>query len=99
MKELKETFKIDHKQKIPLYVHLKDGSPMAFAGLWDSWKPPEGGFVESCTILTTSSNNLIEPLHNRMPVILDPPEYQPWLDRDMTDPTSCSAFTAPALPT
>jgi putative SOS response-associated peptidase YedK len=61
---------------------------MAFAGLWDSWKPPKGGFVESCTILTTSSNNLIEPLYNRMPLILDPPEYhQPWLDRDMTDPT------------
>jgi len=88
-------WRIEGKQKIPLYVHLKDGSPMAFAGLWDSWKTPEGGFVESCAILTTSSNNLIEPLHNRMPVILHPPEYQPWLDRDMTDPTKLQRLYHP----
>jgi len=70
----------------PLYVHLKDGSPMVFAGLWESWKSPEGEGIESCTILTTSSNKLIESLHDRMPVILHPQEYDIWLDREMTDP-------------
>jgi len=88
-------WRMEGKQKIPLYVHLKDGSPMAFAGLWDSWKPPENGFVESCTILTTSSNKLIEPLHDRMPVILHPLEYQPWLDGDMTDPTKLQRLCHP----
>jgi len=51
--------------------------------------------VESCTILTTSSNKLIEPLHDRMPVILHPLEYQPWLDGDMTDPTKLQRLCHP----
>jgi putative SOS response-associated peptidase YedK len=73
-------------RKLPFYLRLRDGSPMAFAGLWDAWKSPEGETVESCTILTTSSNELIEPLHDRMPVILHSEEYQLWLNREMTDP-------------
>jgi putative SOS response-associated peptidase YedK len=74
------------KVKKPLYVRLKDGSPMIFAGLWESWKSLEGEAFESCTILTTSSNKLIESLHDRMPVILHPQEYDIWLDREMTNP-------------
>lgn len=46
--------------KTPWYIQLKDGSPMVFAGLWDSWKSPEGEVIESCTILTTASNCLVE---------------------------------------
>ena len=71
---------------MPLYVCMKDGSPMVFAGLWESWKSPGGEVIESCTILTTTSNKLIESLHDRMPVILHPQEYDIWLDREMTDP-------------
>jgi putative SOS response-associated peptidase YedK len=74
------------KTKAPLYVRLKNGSPMAFAGLWEHWESPEGEIIESCTILTTSSNKLIESLHERMPVILHPEEYDLWLDRETTDP-------------
>lgn len=74
------------KTKKPLYVCMKDGSPMVFAGLWESWKSPEGEVIESCTILTTTSNKLIESLHDRMPVILHSQEYDIWLDREMTDP-------------
>ena len=62
--------------KKPWYVRLKDRSPMVFAGLWDTWKSPEGEVVESCTILITASNRLVEPLHDRMPVILHPDEYR-----------------------
>jgi putative SOS response-associated peptidase YedK len=62
----------EEKGKVPLYVRLKDGSPMPFAGLWESWKTPEGEAVETCTILTTSSNKLIEPLHDRMPAFSIP---------------------------
>jgi len=59
---------------------------MVFAGLWESWKSPEGEVIESCTILTTTSKKLIESLHDRMPVILHSEEYDVWLDREMTDP-------------
>jgi putative SOS response-associated peptidase YedK len=71
--------------KEPLYVRLKGGSPMVFAGLWESWKSPEVELIESCAILTTSSNKLIERLHDRMPVILHRREYDIWLDREISD--------------
>lgn len=79
-------WKEESGKKLPLYVRMKDGLVMAFAGIWDSWKSPEGEIIDSCSILTTASNKLIEPLHDRMPVILHPEEYQLWLDREMTDP-------------
>ena len=74
------------KVKRPMYIRLKDGSPMVFAGLWETWKNAEGTVIESCTILTTASNRLVEPLHDRMPVILSPDEYPTWLDRTTTNP-------------
>ena len=64
-------------KKKPLYVKIKDDGPMVFAGLWDHWKNPEGEIIESCTILTTSTNELIKPLHARMPVILDIKDVEP----------------------
>lgn len=74
------------KSKKPLYIRMKDDSLMVFAGLWESWKSPEKQVVESCTILTTNSNSLIAPLHERMPVILHSHEFNRWLDRETTDP-------------
>ena len=62
-------WKQEGKLKEPWYIRLKDGSPMMFAGLWDSWKGPDGKVVDSVTILTTTSNRLVEPLHDRMPVV------------------------------
>ncbi len=81
--------------KTPLYVRLKDGSPMVFAGIWEQWKSPEGETVESCAILTTNANKLIEPLHDRMPVILHPAEYSLWLDRSVTDPEKLKTLYQP----
>jgi putative SOS response-associated peptidase YedK len=83
------------KVKKPLYVRLKDSFPMVFAGLWESWKSPEGEVIVSCTILTTTSNKLIESLHDRMPVILHPQEYGIWLDREMTDPEKLNPLYKP----
>src|SRR5262245_34886320 len=68
------------KRKVPMWVHLKTKEPFAFAGLWDVWRKPDGGKVESFTIITTEPNDLIEPIHNRMPVILRPEEEELWLD-------------------
>jgi len=69
--------------KQPWRITLKDGEPFAFAGLWERWdKAPDGVPVESCTIVTTSANQLVRPLHDRMPVILAPDDYAAWLGED-----------------
>ncbi len=73
----------DHKQ--PYYFRLKDDELLAFAGLWDHWENPEGQSIDSCTIITTSANEIMEPIHNRMPVILDPVDYEEWLQHGGKD--------------
>jgi len=90
-------FEWDHsgKVRIPHYITLKDGSPLAFAGLWDSWKTPQGDSLESCAILTTVSNSLVATLHDRMPVILHPSEFDLWLDRSMNDPEKLKRLYQP----
>ncbi len=67
--------------KVPMRILLKDGSPFAFAGLWETWRPPQGDPVHSCTIVTTTPNSLMEPIHDRMPVILTREGESSWLDR------------------
>jgi putative SOS response-associated peptidase YedK len=59
---------------------MGDDSLFAFAGLWDRWKDPTGQVVESCSILTTTPNALLADVHNRMPAILSPENYDLWLD-------------------
>lgn len=66
--------------KQPQLIGMKDGSPFGFAGLWEHWER-EGSVIESCTILTTEPNDLLASVHNRMPVILHPEDYEEWLDR------------------
>ena len=68
------------KTKTPYFIHMKDGKPFAFAGLWDEWQSPDGGALRTCTIITTEPNELMSTLHNRMPVILDRADYSQWLD-------------------
>jgi putative SOS response-associated peptidase YedK len=67
------------KGKQPIYVQLANGAVFGFAGLWESWKKPSGDTVESCTIITTSPNELLQEVHERMPVILNPEKYTTWL--------------------
>jgi putative SOS response-associated peptidase YedK len=71
---------IDKKTRQPFAIALKSGEPCALAGLWESWQPKDGAPLETFTILTTDPNELMEPFHNRMPVILDPGQYDRWLD-------------------
>jgi len=70
------------KQKQPYYIRMHDERQFAFAGLWESWRGPAGseGPLESCTIITTTANELCRPLHDRMPVILEACDYDRWLD-------------------
>ena len=72
--------RVDAKSKLPYAFALEAGEPYAFAGLWESWRPKEGEPLETFTILTTDPNALVEPMHNRMPAILEPRDYDRWLD-------------------
>lgn len=67
--------------KQPFYIRMQDGSPFAFAGLWETWNGDEGE-LRTCTIITTAPNELTGEIHNRMPVILDPEDHDLWLDPD-----------------
>jgi len=69
----------EQKVKTPIYIRLKDGAPFAFAGLWENWYSPDGSQILSTTIITTEPNDLLKPIHNRMPVILPPETYDSWL--------------------
>jgi putative SOS response-associated peptidase YedK len=68
--------------KQPYYIHMEDGRPFAFAGLWESWSKGGEGEVRTCTILTTGANALVGEVHDRMPVILAHDAYDVWLDPD-----------------
>jgi putative SOS response-associated peptidase YedK len=69
------------KVKQPFYFQVGQGrQPFAFAGLWEHWQSSEGDTIDSCTILTTEPNELLRSIHDRMPVILEPQDYDRWLD-------------------
>jgi putative SOS response-associated peptidase YedK len=82
------------KGKQPIYVQLANGAVFGFAGLWESWSNPSGVSVESCTIITTSPNELLREVHERMPVILNPEKYGTWL-QDSTPEHSLQQLLVP----
>jgi putative SOS response-associated peptidase YedK len=67
-------------KKQPYYFRMKDGGPLAFAGLWETWADKSGEHIETCTILTTDAGEIGKDIHPRMPVILEPKDYDLWLD-------------------
>src|SRR5262245_15903963 len=70
-------------KKIPMRIMLKSDEPFAFAGLWESWKDRESGeSIRSFTIITTEANELVTPIHNRMPVILPRENENAWIDNE-----------------
>jgi putative SOS response-associated peptidase YedK len=73
--------------KQPYFIALSDERVMAVAGLWERWEGAEDAPIESCTLLTTESNDLIAPLHERMPAIVAPENYELWLNPSIEDPT------------
>jgi len=66
--------------KQPYFIHLTESPLMGLAGLWDRWQSPTGEIIESCTVLTTTANDVLRPLHDRMPVILPPEHFDEWLN-------------------
>lgn len=79
----------------PFCFEVDDGELFAFAGLWDRWKDQSGQWIKSCSILTTTPNTVTLPVHDRMPVILDPEGYDQWLDPRTTNIEAVSEMLRP----
>lgn len=82
-------------RKQPVYICMKDRGPFAFAGLWERWESEEKQAIESCTLLTTEPNEMMQPIHNRMPVILGRKDYDLWLDPDVQQPDKLRPLLRP----
>lgn len=76
--------KVDDTKR-PMRVVMRSGEPFAFAGLWSEWKDPAGNQIQSCAIITTAPNELLRPIHNRMPAILPEELESLWLDAPYDD--------------
>ncbi len=81
--------------KRPMRIVMRTGEPFAFAGLWSEWKDPAGSLIESCTIITTQANDMLQPIHHRMPVILPDELEDPWLDTALDESLTLTQFLAP----
>ena len=86
--------------KQPMFIHRIDGEPIAVAGLWSAWRPKDGPkdapWLHTCTVITTSANHTMEPVHDRMPVILPATAWQQWLDPAVDDTDALRAMLVPA---
>lgn len=80
----------------PYHVARADRGLLAFAGLFERWHTPADAWLETCTILTTAANARLAPLHDRMPVILPPEAWLPWLDPELRDPERLRGLLLPA---
>jgi putative SOS response-associated peptidase YedK len=81
---------------IPYVIHHRDGSPLAFAGLWEVWHDAEDEALRTCVIITTDANELLLPIHDRMPVVLPPKVWDQWLDPENEDLTRLQKLLVPA---
>ncbi|WP_342434122.1 SOS response-associated peptidase [Neobacillus sp. FSL H8-0543] len=90
--------RIDSKTKIPMRIKLKSDDLFAMAGLWEKWKSPEGKDIFSCSVITTSANEMVKDIHDRMPVILNPKDERTWLDPSLTDTHSLNQLLKPLDP-
>lgn len=83
------------RRKMPYFFHLRDDRPFAFAGLWESWEGPDHSVIQSCTLLTTTPNPTVAPIHDRMPAILPPEHYDLWLDPAVQRPDELQPLLVP----
>ena len=87
----------DGNRKQPYFISLHDDRLFAFAGLWESWEGADHSHIESCTLLTTEPNEVIRPIHDRMPVILSRNAYDLWLDPAVQDAARLTPLLCPCL--
>ena len=79
----------------PMRIVMRSGEPFAFAGLWSVWRDPSGNAVPSCAIITTAANDLLRPIHDRMPVVLPKDLEELWLDLSVEDASRLTSIMAP----
>ena len=91
-------WKREGKAKQPYYIQFKDQRMFCFAGLWERWEKGNDGPLETCAMLTIGPNAVMEPIHHRMPVILQPCDYDTWLDPSIQDSTLLSSLLHPYPP-
>ena len=91
-------WKKDKKSKTPYRILLRNRSPFGLAGLWEVWSPPGRTPLYSCTIITTEANTLLSPIHDRMPVIIKPRDYNLWLDPSVQEPFVLNPLLQPYPP-
>lgn len=85
----------EDEQRQPLYFKQKDDDLLSIAALWDSWQSESGELIQSCCMLTTEPNQLMQPVHQRMPVILSIDELDTWMDNSHYDKTKLLSLTKP----
>ena len=78
-------WKTEGRQKQPYYFSLKTGEPFALGGVWESWRAPSGDVLRTCCLITTGPNEIMLPVHDRMPVIVLPDDYAAWLTGEADD--------------
>ena len=81
--------------KRPMRIVMRSGEPFAFAGLWSVWRDPDGNRIPSCAIITTAANDLLRPIHDRMPVILPRDMEEFWMDSNVDDPGALGNILTP----
>ena len=87
------------RRKQPFFIRSRTGEPLALAGLWEVWKPhdeQDAEWLRTCTIITTEPNELLAPIHDRMPVVLPPGAWDTWLDESNQDVDALAALLVPA---
>ncbi len=82
-------------RRTPTRFTLESGEPFAFAGIWEMWRQPDGGALLSCAIATTRANEIVAPIHDRMPVILPPEREAMWMDPSVEDTDALSDLLEP----
>lgn len=82
--------------KQPYYIRPKSGEPMAFGGLWETWMGPNGEELETAAIVTTSANETLRPIHDRMPLIIPPEQFDLWLGNGDEDTAAATSLIKPA---
>jgi putative SOS response-associated peptidase YedK len=82
--------------KQPYFIQRRDAAVILLAGLWEVWRPADGEPVQSCTIIVTDANSAIAPIHDRMPVVIEPTAVDAWLDPGNPDTEALAAMLQPA---
>ncbi|MBU1214817.1 MAG: SOS response-associated peptidase [Gammaproteobacteria bacterium] len=91
-------WKADGGKKYPWFISLKSGEPLAMAGIWEAWRSEAGESIETCCIITTDCNELMQPIHDRMPVLLNRDQWSNWLSPSEKQPANLHSMIRPFSP-